>query len=241
MENSKVQAEAGRPGSLPAYRAIVSRRSLMRAGLAAAPVILATSGRSALAGGTSTGGMGLSPMAWLSANPSGACDPAALSHSVGHNALGRSPGYWRPNKYGKTFEGPWPNDTAPFQTLTYKKNGNLVIKTWVFAAWSGYSDLPYDNGSGGDAGWNTGKVLAWLGDSRSISRILIEESGTLKWHVCAAYLNAKMSEQAGLSGSSAYALTSLEVQEIYSSRRLVAGGSILSDSVLNSFFDQTWT
>lgn len=241
-QDSKFEAESKGVESMQGRHGVVSRRNLMRAGLAATPVILATSGRSALAGtATSTPGLGLSPMAWLSANPSGALDPMGLSHAVGHNALGRSPGYWIPNKLGKTFQGPWPSDVAPFQTLIYKQNGVLVTKTWVAAAWNDYSDLPYDNESGQDAGWNTGTVLSWLGDSRSISRILIDGNGSLKWHTCAAYLNAKMSEQAGLSGSAAYALTSLEVQQIYTTRQLVSGSGTLSDSVLKAFFDQTWS
>lgn len=216
----------------------IGRRRLLRAGLAVTPVILVTSGRSAFAQNSNCGS-GLSPMAFLSAFPNGNCNaPAALSHTPGRSsALGLSPGYWTPNTGGnsKTFQGPWPVGIYPFLTLNTDPP-----TTWNSEIYRDYRGLPADI-NGQDAGWNTGTKLAWLDANRSISRILIEENASygLKWHVCAAYLNAVMSEQAGLSGSGGYALTSEEVRNIYLSRTL-NGSSVVGDDVLKSFFDQTW-
>lgn len=68
----------------------IARRRLLRAGLAAGPVVLAVSGRSAMAG---TCAKGLSPLAWNSLAPTGA-DCQLTSHTVKTNSLGKSPAGW---------------------------------------------------------------------------------------------------------------------------------------------------
>ncbi len=69
----------------------IARRRLLRAGMAAAPLMLAVSGRSAMATNTDTP-VGLSPMAWNSVAPNGTF--VAVSHTVGTHKLGESPDHW---------------------------------------------------------------------------------------------------------------------------------------------------
>jgi hypothetical protein len=220
----------------------VARRSLLRAGLAVGPVMLATSGRSALAQSVCGSGQpaGLSAMTWLSVCPNGnGVPPVVNSHTVKHFALGSSPGYWKPNPNGQTFQGPWPHNVSPFVTLNNTQGTSKQLSvtesnspiTWNNSDWSRYRDLSW-----ADPGWKTGTKLGWLsGDS--LTYILIHQNGSLMWHIAAAYLNALMSEQ---SGGTSYALTSAEVESIWVTKTLVAGGTFYSDSVLNAFLEQTW-
>lgn len=69
----------------------IARRRLLRAGMAAAPLMLTLSGRSAMATDTGTP-VGLSPMAWASVAPNGTY--VAVSHTVGTHPLGKSPDVW---------------------------------------------------------------------------------------------------------------------------------------------------
>ena len=68
----------------------IARRRILRAGLAA-PVVLAVSGRSAMAGDCAKG---LSPLAWNSLAPNGT-NCYVNSHTVGLNTLGGSIVYWK--------------------------------------------------------------------------------------------------------------------------------------------------
>lgn len=70
----------------------IARRRLLRAGLAAAPVVLAVSGRSAMAAGDCA--KGLSPMAWSSLAPDGT-NCRMNSHTVEVNPLGKPISYWQ--------------------------------------------------------------------------------------------------------------------------------------------------
>lgn len=218
--------------SMAAPASGIARRRLLRAGMAAAPLMLTLSGRSAMATNTGTP-VGLSPMAWNSVAPNGTY--VAVSHTVGTHPLGKSPGFWTPNATGtaKTFQEPkWP--VAPFDSvMTMTKNG-LVSRQWN----DGDKFLSFRGVDSNDPGFANGvkfnSVFAG-GDSRSFSRILLDESaaGNVAWHFSAAYLNV-------MSYSGAYAITLLELQNLYATRKLVSGGITLSDGQIRSFLDQTW-
>ena len=215
-----------------------TRRRLIQ-GASATPVLL-VSGRSALACNPDMDKCALSPMAWMSIHPKKKDQTVAVSHNVGCNFMGKSPGYWTPNKTGKTFQGPWPMGIKPFNQLKWHEiQGGSCTSTVKTATWGGdytvYSDLPHnDCATGKDAGWNSGDKLPFFSDSRSISRILIEETASqnIKWHICAAYLNALTWPE--------YALTPSEVEQLYLTRKLVPGGRTLYDSEIKAFLDQTW-
>lgn len=236
MENQKltsdVEAEENR-----ALASRQKRRKLVQ-GAVVAPVLL-ISGRSALATGGS--GCALSPMAWMSLHPK-QNQNATLSHTVGCNTLGLSPGFWTPNKNGKTFQA-LPNGGTPwasaglqaFQKLVFKnKKGITVTKNWAAGSVLNYSGLPYNDENNQDVGWNSGSKLPFGNQSRSISRILIEDSASngIWWHVCAAYLNAK-----SITG---YALTEDELRILATTGKLTNTGYVLSESEIKSFLDQTW-
>lgn len=206
------------------------RRRFVRGAASAVPVMLAVSGRSALAttsgGGTCSTVKGLSPMAWMSYHPNGNTTVRCPSHTVNPNTLGKSPGYWKPNLNGKTFQGPWPSTIVPFTTVKNKNNVNVSYQANNWNSYTGLVDGP---------GWADGTKATVLGDGRSFSRILMDDNGSLIWHLCAAYLNALINEQNG-GPASGYALTSSEVISI-------ANGSLmasLSSSSLKSFLGQTW-
>lgn len=219
----------------PTQGGAIARRRLLRAGVAAAPLMLAVSGRSAMAASTDMP-VGLSPMAWASVAPNGTY--VGTSHTVTGNPLGLSPGFWTPNTGGnaQTFQAPkWP--VAPFDAVnTQMGNGNsraLVSKTWT-----GYGFLEFSGVAKDDPGFANGAKFNSVfagGDSRSFSRILLDESaaGNVAWHFSAAYLNV-------LAFPGTYAITLAELQSLYSERKLVPGGSSLSDSQIKAFLDQTW-
>jgi len=217
------------------------RRRLIQ-GVGAAPILM-VSGRSALACNPDTDKCALSPMAWMSVHPNNKTATVQLSHTVGCNFLGRSPGYWTPNKSGKTFQGPWPIGVTPFTKLEwYKRDGRTkkctstkISKLWNPANWNKYYGLPFndDCNGGQDVGWMTGSRLPFGSDPRSISRILIDEAGTELWHFCAAYLNV-------LTYPGQYALTMEELTNLFNSGTLVPGGRKLYSSEIKAFLDQTW-
>jgi hypothetical protein len=219
------------------------RRRLIQ-GASAAPVLL-VSGRSALACNPDTDKCALSPMAWMSVHPKKKDVTVNLSHDVGCNFLGLSPGYWRPNCGGsaKTFQGPWPTGVKPFNQLKITKKssagkcliGQYTTITWNPGNWNNYKGLPWiDPCTNKDVGWNTGSKLPFGSQTRSISQILLEDNGTVLWHICAAYLNA-------LTWPTQYALTLQEVEQLYLYGKLVPGGRTLSSSEINAFLDQTWS
>lgn len=217
------------------------RRRLIQ-GVGVAPILM-VSGRSALACNPDTDKCALSPMAWMSVHPNNQTGTVQLSHSVGCNFLGKSPGYWTPNKTGKTFQGPWPTGVLPFTKLEWHRRDSKTLKCsattasriWNSANWGQYSGLPFNDECNGnkDAGWMTGSRLPFGSDPRSISRILIDESGTELWHFCAAYLNV-------LTYPGQYALTLEELTNLFNSGTLVPGGRKLYSSEIKAFLDQTW-
>ena len=220
------------------------RRRLIQ-GVGVAPILM-VSGRSALACNPNTDKCALSPMAWMSVHPNNQTATVQLSHSVGCNFLGKSPGYWTPNKMGKTFQGPWPTGVTPFAKLEWQKrdrktkmcSATTTSRTWIPAEWNNrnlYYGLPFNDECNGnrDVGWMTGSRLPFGSDPRSISRILIDESGTELWYFCAAYLNV-------LTYPGQYALNLDELTNLFNSGTLVPGGRKLYSGEIKAFLDQTW-
>lgn len=214
--------------SAPLPASGLARRRLMRAGMAAVPVVLTLSGRSAMATGNCAAG--LSPMAWNSVAPGGTC--VGSSHTVHGNPLGQSPVYWKPNANGQTFQPPYPWPVAPFDTInTLLPNG---LRGNV--AWRSNAYLTYEGVASNDPGFANGAKFnaVFGGDSRSFSRILLDETGSsLEWHFCAAYLNV-------LAMGGTYAVTLAELQALYTYGTLVTGGAVLTSSNIKTFLAQTW-
>jgi hypothetical protein len=205
------------------------RRRLIRAGLSAAPVILALSGRSALATGTSCGAKGLSPLAWSSLSPNGDGTCNVPSHTIQRNVLGKSPGLWMPNCGGNAnvFQVNWPASVKPFSAYD--------------------ASLLYKGIAADDARWATGtKFNAFIASyngmfaggigspSSSFSRILLDNPAAyIPAKICSAYLNALVFPN--------YSMTTAEVLYLAANGKLVAGGPALSDSAIRNFLDQTWS
>jgi hypothetical protein len=221
-----------------------SRRRLVQAGLAAAPVVLALSGRSAMATGTATPAA-LSPIAWLSANPVNGGTVSASRSPRASGASGIVARKWKPVELTATFPSVdrWPATAKPFLKITKvtrDTDGKSVYTEYPFAAteFKNYTGLTYKyvdkNNNTQDSGWGTGTVAAWL-DSRSLSQILISEASadTLKANVAAAYLSALLAED----GGPAYLLSSTSVRTLYESRTL--GTTVVSDANMRAFFKQT--
>ncbi len=239
-EDSNSQGEvvvagvASKPGNAGAG---LARRRLIRAGLAAAPVVLSLSGRSAMATGVSCGAKGLSPMAWNSISPGADGNCVTPSRQPGRNTLGRSPGFWKPNTgpSANVFQGAWPWNKVP-----------------VITPFSAYQGGSYSGILDTDARWATGTlfgtVIPTLHPSlvagttvqsgktvatSSISRLLIDNSASpIPIKLACALLNALT--------FNGYAMTVAEVLFLAANKQLVAGGPVLSDSTIRDFLDQTW-
>lgn len=194
----------------------IARRRLLRAGMAAAPVILTLSGRSAMAQGSCA--KGLSPMAWNSLAPDGTNCKLA-SHTVQSSTVGVSPGNWMPNGNGGLTRS-WPVSCLPYAgypTDPIPSNKNDV--RW--ATGTKFKDI-----FTGIPGYSESVSGLW---DKSVSRILIDNNGTIEWHLCAAYLNA-----ATIPG---YAMTPQEVQEAFGGK---VGTMMLLQDGMKIFLNQTW-
>lgn len=189
-----------------------------------------------------------------SINPSGDgvnCIASSHTHTAGSSRLGLSPGYWKPNPNGRTFQPPYPWPIAPFETITTQGNKTYSFEqglrkterksdrtegttyTWNPSDYLQYRGLP-QNADGWDTGTKYNAVFTSSFERRSFSRILLEANGSLEWHFCAAYLNA-----AAMPGT--YVLSIQDVLEIASAGRLVPGGSQLTDGQIKAFLSQTWS
>lgn len=204
----------------------LGRRRLLRAGLASAPVVLAVTGRSAMATTTCSG---LSPLAWASMAPNGTC--VGTSHTVNSHPLGYSPGGWTPNcgPSANVFQWNWPTSVKPFYSIFDYNN----VKRYWSSGWSTFKGIPSTA-----TGWGSGtKCNAVLGgtDTRTFSQVLLagNVNTDAKWHLCAAYLNA-----ASMGGN--YALTTADVIRLWQTGQLVVGGPVLTASQIKTFLNQTW-
>src|SRR5450830_1278605 len=216
---SDIKSESPYPQSEGIQKGCIGRRRLLRAGLAATPVVLAVSGRSAMAAACPAS-MTLSTMNSLDPDVNGVCIESS-HHPLSSITLGKSPVYWKPNPNGQTFQPPYRWPLAPFTDIK-TSDGKKTFH------WSTCNYLSCSTISSDAAGWMSGTIYKaiFIGDSetRSFSRILLDDSGSLKGHLCAAYLNAL----AMLPGT--YAMTPDEVVFLASSRCLVPGGKQLLDS-----------
>lgn len=206
----------------------VGRRRLLRAGVAAAPVMLALSGRSAMA---ATCPPTMSAPTQRSLDPGMTENCIVSSHhpeTAGSARPGFAPAFWTPKPVGQTFQPPYPWSVSPFTKLT------IARKSY---SWNPSSYLYYKDIASNDPCWATGvkfnNVFTSSFDKRSFSRILLDDAGSLNGHFCAAYLNAR-----AMSG--AYAMTVKEVLTIASTWCLVPGSPVLSEGQLKAFLSQTW-
>jgi hypothetical protein len=204
----------------------IGRRRLLRAGLAATPVVLAVSGRSAMA--QTNGCVGLSLATWNSVCPNGAFIGSS-HHTLTSSRLGLSPGYWKPNPNGQTFQRPYAWPIPPF--IKIKTTDNQTYDWNSGNCWS-YKKIASDA-----AGWATGEkynaIFTQSSEQRSFSRILLDDNGSLEWHLCAAYLNAK-----AMPG--VYVMTPAEVVFFAAHGYLVPGGNPLTTGQMKAFLSQTW-
>lgn len=206
----------------------IGRRRLLRAGLAATPVVLSLSGRSAMAQTQDCQGVGLSLATWNSICPNGQFIGSS-HHTLTTSSLGKSPSYWKPTPNGQTFQSPYRWSIAPFSRI---KNTEHTTYVWDSAKCWTYKNIASDA-----AGWATGQkyngIFTTSSDQRSFSRILVDDNGTLEWHLCAAYLNA-------LALPGIYVMTPAEVIYLAAHGYLVPGGSSLTTGQMKAFLAQTW-
>lgn len=228
--STKPDSQAPQVGQKASGGTGIGRRRLLRAGLSTAPVMLAVSGRSAMAVGACDSGKGLSPMAWASVKPDGHMCAPNMSHTVGRNTLGQSPNYWRPVTVGVNYSGTpvvyaFPGATYWPSTLVHP-----------FTAYSSGNSTQWFNMAENDPRWASGtKFQSIFGGSetRSFSQILIASKSlgpshpdTLLSYFCAAYLNALVFQD--------YAMTVDEVKKAY------GPNPELPIANLRGFFIQTW-
>jgi len=226
-DNHKVETETTAVGAVNASG--LARRRLIRAGLSAAPVLLAVTGRSAMATAACppTAGGALSPLAWNSVSPNNIA--SGTSSCPERHVTCKSPGFWKPNCGGnaQTFQDRcWP--VNPFD----KVNCGTTAKYWsstAFLDFKGVNDT--DGGFANGAKFNSFYAGCSVTDTRSFSRILLDEDGTLKWHLCAAYLNFK-------SYGGTYAVSEQELLDL-ANYKIGTRANVSSDEI-KLFLKQTW-
>lgn len=208
------------------------RRRFVGAGTAAG-VVLAVTGRSAMATGSSTStGKCLSPLAWVSLYPEAGGVPAKLSHTVTQTCtFGKSPGYWLPNCGGtaKTFQGSWPTALGvnPFSPSILGKNNRGYDVTYNLSNY-----LQAKGVSSTDSGWAGGSTISFYRPGTSISRLLLDSAASgVERHICAAYLNIK--------SYPGYPVTLEELEKLATGQKI--GGRVFSSSEVKAYLDQTWT
>lgn len=154
-----------------------ARRRLIRGGLSAGPVLLALSGKSAMA--QATGGVCRFPSTWASIDPNFGGNPAGLSH---HNTgsdegcgFGRSPGFWKqPQK--RCYWPFWSLGIGPRSDTL--KCGSRTTGNAVCANYNGDGTLVND-------------VFAMAaGLKETFQQALCTRPGQDIWHFIAAYLNS---------------------------------------------------
>lgn len=179
----------------------VSKRRLIRGGLSAGPVLLALSGKSALAGTTYC----QFPSTWASLHPVGGGVGPGISHHPNGNQPGcyggLSPGYWKqPQKRNDWPAGVVP-DHIPGDTngLFNGGNGNNTCSQFDGTG-TKFKDIFSDTSFG----------------SQTFSQLLCSEPGDNSFHYCAAYLNA-------LKYPGSYVLKPLDVIDLWWGRFVVGG------------------
>lgn len=193
------QSESIQPTVEPTQPTGIARRRLLRAGMAAAPVVLALSGRSAMACDVSRP-KGLSPLAWASFEANGGCAASSLSVPVQNYALCGNPDSWNCHKNPGCIKH-WPiNDCVPFNKIKCRPTGHIIA-----------SQIPYCDPNRIDVddtdGWKSGRTFysvfghSPIGGSSSdtCSSILINQPTSVNAYLCAAYLNARTNQNYSMS------------------------------------------
>ncbi len=215
------QSESPQIAPVPVLASGVGRRRLLRAGLAATPVLLAVSGRSAMAGAGDPCVAGLSPLAWNSLTNNGAHGCVQASHSVTPRTVGVSPGNWKPNGNGLITTS-WPSMCVPFDGYASGSNNTGFLPA--------------------DTHWATGTKfnqiftsVSFIGSNsslwiKSFSRILLDNSSSVEYHLCAAYLNA--------ATFPTYPMTNREILDLALGKLGTQTG--LTSVQIKAFLAQTW-
>lgn len=205
----------------------IGRRRLLRAGLAAAPVVLAVSGRSAMAAACPAIISGPTKTS-LDPDNDGNCIESS-HHPVSNKSAGKSPRHWKPNPNGQTFQPPYPWPIDPFVSITTTQGATLG---WHPGGYREYKQIAKD-AEGFASGTKYHQIFMASFETRSFSRILLDDNGSAQWCLCAAYLNA-----AAMGGT--YVMTIDQVLLLGNEGRLVPLGTVLTDGQINDFLSQTW-
>lgn len=174
------ESESGKAGDL------AKRRSLLRAGAAAGPVLLALSGKSALANGS----VCRFPSTWASVDPAGGGNAAGLSHHPGGGdncGMGRSPGFWKQAQKRCYWPGPRPTKTSTCNNSTIPSPDSLPCSLGQSPTGAGPDTCSAYHGDG------TKINLVLPGASatdQTMQQLLCSNSGSPAWHFAAALLNA---------------------------------------------------
>ncbi len=177
----------------------IARRRLLRAGLAAGPVVLALSGRSAMACTGSTPPKGLSAAAWASFEANGGCAAKSFSVPVKQYALCGTPNTWNPKKNPGCVKN-WPSRyCVPFSQIK-KVSYGYIYSNQIPSC--NPNDIDVNHEGGTDGGWRSGTTLYDVlqrGSRTSISYLLMADPNSLDAHICAAYLNLRTNPEYALS------------------------------------------
>lgn len=209
-ESLQQPVEAARPTG-------IARRRLLRAGLAAAPVVLAVSGRSAMAQTASCSG--LSDLTFNSlVQADGTCRVPSGPVSAASRAIGEPPAIWAPTRFG-TLNKVWPPGILPYKNFPSNPPPAITSNRWEKGTlfqdqFKGFT--PYPESVRGIR-------------SKSFGLILYHHPNTLEANLCVAYLNAK--------GVSPYAMTDTEVLAAYGGK---IGSLEVNAMTMNAFLKQTW-
>lgn len=200
-DNREEDLNAGGSMELDQSPIDLARRRVVSAG-AAVPIVLAVSGRSAMACtnvANQPAGKCWSLKAWCSMYPKGKYGGGTcLSHAPsGQYSQGCHPNDWTPNpQTGQTcFKRKWPVSVRPFA----KCKGNVDSTyydpcSYDDTKWSRYNSMCDPSHDTSTVGWKAGDKLPW-NTSKSCSQVLMSANSTkLERYLCAAYLNTLTGE-----------------------------------------------
>ena len=199
----------------------VGRRRLLRAGLAATPVVLAVSGRSAMAS-TACPTTGLSPLAWHSLTKGGTqAIPQNCSHTVTPGQGGTSPGGWKPQVSAGKIAPSWPATCVPFAGYV---SGQGCNSSTNFTTGTKFNQIFVGSPFTTFADWSFSNIFLGSGTS----------TGSVEFHLCAAYLNALTVAGYPLTIADVLALANRKIGTV-----TVASGSS-GDTLIKNFIQQTY-
>lgn len=194
-----------------------TRRHILRAGASAGPVLLALRGRSAMAGGTGSGGTCTFPSAWASLNPNvfGKTGVTSLHPNGDSCSLGRTPGYWK-QAQKRCF---WPGSVVVVGGVCKNQNSVLPPVPDSLPCSDGTSPTGSSPAICGDYKGDGTLFSAAFGSGPNVTmmRLLCGSGyqGSTDWHYCAALLNAY-----GVVG---YPLKPIDVVQMYNGTYVANG------------------